>query len=75
VRYHVQGIIDDKKGYNRPFEIILFSDVKKSDDENRSIDPLFEDIFRQLKKEIQSDDRNIDFKYFNILSIEESPIK
>jgi hypothetical protein len=49
--------------------------VKRSDDENRSIDPLFEDIYRQLKKEIQSDDRNIDFKYFNILSIEESPIK
>ena len=49
--------------------------MKRSDDENRSIDPLFEDIYRQLKKEIQSDDRNIDFKYFHILSIEESPIK
>jgi len=72
MRYFVQGRIDDQKGYNVPFQIVLFSDAKRNDD---GPDPLFEDIFRQLKKEIQSDDRNIDFKYFNILSIEESSIK
>jgi len=75
MRYLVQGRIDDKKGYNRPFKIILFSDVKRSDDLNRFIDPLEDDIYQQLKKEIQSDDRNIDFKYFHIESIEECPIK
>ena len=71
--YFVQGRINDKKGYNVPFSIVLFSDVKKSKDENRTIDPLYEDIYHQLKKEIQSDDRNIDFKQFHIESIKEAP--
>jgi len=75
MRYFVQGRIDDKKGYNVPFSIVLSSDVKKSTDQNRSIDPLYEDIYYELRKEIQSDERNIDFKYFHIESIKESPIK
>ena len=73
--YFVQGRIDDKKGYNVPFSIVLFSDVKKSENENRTIGPLYEDIYHQLKKEIQSDERNIDFKHFYIESIEEMPKK
>lgn len=75
MRYLVTGRIDDQKGYNAIFKIILFSDVKSINDKNRSVDPLHEDIYRQLKKEIESDDRNIAFKYFHIESIEEAPIK
>ena len=72
MRYFVQGRIDGKKGYNVPFSIVLHSDAKRND---KGPDPLLEDIYRQLKKEIQSDERNIDFKYFRIESIKESPIK
>ena|GEM_PF-5351867 len=75
MRYHVKGRIDDQNGYNVPFQIILFSDVKSINDKNRSVDPLHEDIYYKLKKEIESDYRNIDFKYFHIESIEEAPIK
>jgi len=72
LRYLVKGRIDNQKEYNRPFQIILFSDVKRSD---ISFDTLYEDIYHQLKKEIESDERNLAFKYSHIESIEESSIK
>jgi len=52
MRYFIQGRIDDKKGYNVPFSIVLYSDAKRND---KGPEPLFEDIYHQLKKEIQSD--------------------
>ena len=72
MRYFVQGRIEHKKRYNVPFSIVLYSDAKRN---YNGPDSLFEDIYYQLKKEIQSDERNIDFKYFRIESIKESPIK
>ena len=69
-------VTQDKTLYNldnhRHTSILEKYNIK---DENKTIGPLYEDIYHKLKKEIQSDERNIDFKYFYIESIKELPIK